>query len=51
MKMKVICTNCNKELDWTWGNQIAKCDNCGAMLDIHEVKVAKNSYNSFLPAA
>ncbi|NOQ56223.1 MAG: hypothetical protein GQ477_05470 [Nanohaloarchaea archaeon] len=50
MKMKVICTSCEKEMDWIWGNQIARCESCNTILDIHDVKIAKSSYESFLPA-
>ena len=51
MKMKVVCTNCEEEIDWIWGNQIARCEACNTILDIHDVKIAKNSYENFLPAA
>ena len=36
-------------MDWIWGNQIARCESRNTILDIPDVKIAKSSYESFLP--
>lgn len=49
MKVKVKCPMCSEVIDWIWNNSTMICDNCHSLLDIKDVKVAKESYKDFMP--
>ena len=51
MKVQVICSKCSSQIVWVWGNQVGRCENCDAILNIDEVSLSKTAMEKILPAA
>ncbi len=51
MKMKVVCSHCNSSINWCWGNFVARCEVCDALLNIKDVKIDRESRQVFMPGA